>query len=94
MMKARERQGGVLSTDTSADVEAIQIDLWKRMSSVEKASAVSAVSIAAQELSLAGIRLRHPAASEAECLIRLAILKLGSDLARRVYPEADALSGR
>jgi hypothetical protein len=92
-MKEPERRGALLSADTSAEVEAIQIDLWKRMSSIDKAFAVSASSRAAQELSLAGIRLRHPDASETECRLRLAVLKLGSDLARRVYPEAGGLSG-
>lgn len=93
-MRDQEQRGALLSADTSADVEAIQIGLWKRMSPAEKARAVSAASRAAQELSLAGIRRRHPEASEAECRIRLAILKLGVHLARRVYPEARALSGR
>ena len=72
----------------------MQIGLWKRMSPVEKAQAVSAASRAVQELSLAGFRHRHPGASEAECRLRLAVLKLGTDLAHRVYPESVKLTGR
>ena len=83
-----------MSADTSREAEAIQIELWRRMSSVDKALAVSNASRAAQELSLVGIRLRHPGASERECRLRLAVLKLGPELALRVYPEAAALSGR
>jgi hypothetical protein len=64
------------------------------MSSVDKARAITNASRAAQELSLVGIRLRHPGASERECQLRLAALKLGSGLALRVYPEAATLFGR
>lgn len=72
----------------------MQIELWKRMSPVEKARAVSAASRAVHELSLAGFRHRHPGAPESECRLRLAVLKLGTDLAHRAYPESVGLSGR
>jgi hypothetical protein len=42
----------------------------------------------ARTLALAGIRERHPGASERECFIRLAALQLGLELTRRVYPDA------
>jgi hypothetical protein len=58
------------------------------MTAEEKARTVSALTRAVQELSLAGIRLRHPHASEDECLLRLAALKLGRRLVERVYPDA------
>ena len=60
----------------------------------EKARAVTEVSKAVQQLSLAGIRARHPGASDGECMLRLAVLKLGRQLARRVYPAVADLSGR
>ena len=47
----------------------------------------------AQELSLLGIRRRHPHASERECLLRLAVMKLGRELAGGAYPEVTALLG-
>lgn len=84
----------MLSADTSRDAEAIQIELWRRMSSIDKARAITNASLAAQQLSLVGIRLRHPEASERECLLRLAALKLGPGVAQRVYPEAAALFER
>jgi len=90
-MRDPDRRGALLSADTSRDAEAIQIELWRRMSSVDKARAITNISRAAQELSLVGIRLRHPDASERECQLRLAALKLGPRLALRVYPEAAAL---
>jgi hypothetical protein len=63
------------------------------MSSLDKARAVSGISRAAQELSLAGIRQRYPDASERECALRLAMLKLGREMALQAYPEAIALVG-
>ena len=78
--------------DTSQDALAIQIRLWRRMSPLEKLRIVSEMSRSAQELSLAGIRHRHPDASDRECLLRLAIIKLGRPLALRVYPEAASLT--
>jgi len=81
----------VLSTDTTAEAERLQLELWRAMSPLQKARAVSQITRAAQEMALAGIRQRHPRASESECMMRLAILTLGPELARRVYPEAAAL---
>jgi hypothetical protein len=81
-------EASVLASDTSREAERMQVELWRRMSPLEKAQLVAAISRAAQELSLAGIGRRSPGASESECLMRLAVLKLGSALALRVYPEA------
>jgi hypothetical protein len=54
---------------------------------------VSALSHDAQELALAGIRMRHPEASERECPLRLAEIKIGRELTARLYPEARTLLG-
>lgn len=83
----------VLTSDSSAGAERLQVRLWRGMSPLDKARTVSALTRAAQELSLAGIRQRHPGAPERECLLRLAALKLGSDLTQRAYPEAAAFAG-
>jgi hypothetical protein len=88
------RTTAVLASDTSLDAERVQVELWRRMSPLQKARAVNELSRTVEQLSLAGIRLRHPAASERECLLRLAILKLGRELACRVYPEAEHIAGR
>lgn len=87
----RRSEHGMLSRDTSPEVERLQIGLWRRMSALDKARAVDGLSRATQELALAGIRQRHPHASERECRLRLAALRLGPQLAARVYPEAAAL---
>jgi hypothetical protein len=84
-------ESAVLASDTCREAERIQIELWRRMSPLDKARTVSEISRAVQELSLAGIRQRHPGASERECMLRLAVLKLGRTLAFQAYPEAAAL---
>ena len=85
---------GMLSRDSTPEVEQLQIELWRRMSALDKARLVDSLSRATQELALAGIRQRHPHASQQECRLRLAALKLGPQLAVRVYPEAAALFDR
>jgi hypothetical protein len=82
----------VLSADTTAAVEQRQVDAWRRLSPLEKLRLVSDTTRAVTQLSLAGIRRRHPQASERECFLRLAAIMLGVDTARRVYPDAVALS--
>jgi hypothetical protein len=88
------RSIAVLSSDTSLEAERTQVELWRRMSPLEKLHTVSESTQAVLQLSLAGIRLRHPEAADEECRARLAILKLGRDLACRAFPEAARLRGR
>ena len=88
------RTNALLASDTSVEAERVQIGMWRRMSPLEKARTVTDVSQAVQKLSLAGIRSRHPDASDHECMLRLAVLKLGRQLACRVYPAVARLSGR
>lgn len=80
-----------LSLDTSAGAERRQVEGWRRMSAAEKAAVVSGLTRSVYALARAGVRARHPDASPAEQVLRLAIVTLGPDLARRAYPEADAI---
>ena len=81
----------VLSADTTADIEQRQVDAWRRLSPVERLRLVSDTTRAVMDLSRAGIRRRHPQASERECFLRLAAILIGVDTARRIYPEAAQL---
>jgi hypothetical protein len=83
----------ILSRDTDADVERIQIEAWRRMSSLEKIELVKQATRDMMVLALAGIRQRHPHASERECFIRLAALRLGPALVRAAYPDAVVILG-
>jgi hypothetical protein len=78
----------VLAADTSADIEQRQVDAWRRLSPLERLRLVSDTTRAVMNLSLAGIRLRHPQASERECFLRAAAIRLGVDTVRRIYPDA------
>ena len=78
----------VLAADTSAGIEQRQIDAWRRLSPLERLRLVSDTTRAVTNLSLAGIRRRHPQASERECFLRLAAILLGVDTALRIYPDA------
>jgi hypothetical protein len=82
----------VLSADTTADIEQRQVDAWRRLSPAERLRLVSHATRAVMDLSLAGIRHRHPQASERECFLRLAALLLGADTTRRIYPDAAQLT--
>ena len=81
-----------LAEDTSLEIEQIQIEQWRRMSPAQKAALISGLSRAAREMALAGVRHRYPDASPREQFLRLAIVSLGLDLARKVYPEIEQLS--
>ena len=55
------------------------------MTFAERADRVRAVTLAANQIALAGLRLRHPDATERELLLALARLRLGDDLVELVY---------
>jgi hypothetical protein len=85
---------GSLNRDTSPDIERMQIEAWRRMTPEQKAAIVTGLTRATFNLTLAGIRHRHPEASPHEQRLRLALITLGGDLARRAFPEIAALDSR
>lgn len=99
-MPGRERDAmrrdtpGPLGRDTGAAAQRLQVALWRRMTPLDKARAVSDASRGVRELALAGIRLRHPSGSERECLLRYALRTLDRSLACRAYPDAAAIASR
>ena len=72
-------------SDTSLAAQAVVDRRYAEMSFAEKVERVRAVTLAANQMALAGLRLRHPSASERELLLALARLRLGDDLVDRVY---------
>ncbi|MGH9414694.1 MAG: hypothetical protein ACRD0Y_13270 [Terriglobales bacterium] len=82
----------MLSRDTSPEIEQRQIEHWRRMAPHEKLALAGELREAVLELARAGIRTRHPGIGVRECFLRLTILTLGLDLARKAYPEIDALT--
>ena len=94
-MASEPLRGGVeravLSADTSPAIERLQIEAWRRMSPLDRLRAANALSRQVQALALAGIRHRHPQASERECFLRLAAIKLGRERTVQLYPDAAGL---
>ncbi|MEX2273375.1 MAG: hypothetical protein WD690_18035 [Vicinamibacterales bacterium] len=82
-----------LALDTSPEVERLQVERWRQMSPAEKAALLTGLNQAAHDLALAGVRHRYPHASPREHVLRLAVLLLGPELARKAYPEAIELGG-
>lgn len=74
--------------DTSDAAQQVVDRRYAAMSMAEKVALLRAVTLAANQMSLTGLRLRHPEASEGELLLRLARLRLGDDLVERVYGSA------
>jgi hypothetical protein len=85
--ESRSRKA-ILSADTTAEIEQRQIEAWRRLSPLERLRLVSETTRAVTNLALAEIRRRHPGASERECFLRLAAIRLGVNATRRIYPDA------
>jgi hypothetical protein len=83
--------GPPLAADTPPEIEAMQIEGWRRMAATEKAALIVGLTRATFDLALAGICCRYPAASAREQFLRRAILLHGRELAARAYPDIDAL---
>ena len=82
----------MLSTDTTRHAERMQLMAWRSMSTVQRAQLVAGAARTVRAIALAGLRQRHPGASESEIVARLALLTLGPSLARRVYPRLIGIS--
>src|SRR5262245_6383705 len=76
-----------LSIDTTIEIEQRQIAALRRMSATERAELMTTTTRAVLDLALAGIRLRHPDAGDRECLLRLAVVRLGPSVAASIYPD-------
>ena len=73
------------SPDTPPHIERVLIDLLRRMPAWRKLELVGQLNRMADTLALSGLRQRYPDASPEELRRRLAELRLGPELAARVY---------
>ena len=74
--------------------ERVQFECYRAMSPQEKLEIILDLCAAGRELTLTGLRMRHPGASDAELELREACLRLGPELARKVYgTRLDELAG-
>lgn len=73
------------SDDTTAAAERLQFEVWGRMTAAEKLAAFDELQQTAQRLAEAGIRLRHPHASDREVFLRRIAPTLGREAMIRWY---------
>ncbi len=78
----------VLSSDTHPKMEALQIQVIRRMPAWKKISIVNDLNTTVQTLAISGIKERHPNATPQEIHRMLAELRLGTELAKKVYDHA------
>ena len=81
-----------LALDTPLDVEARQVERWRTMTSAEKGRLITALCQSVHDLAWAGLKRRYPGASERELFLRMAVLRLGGELARKVHPDVATLA--
>ena len=77
-----------LYSDTHPKMEALQIELIRRMPSCKKMAMVDSLNETVKALALGGIRQRHPDATPEQLRRMLAEMMLGAELARKVYDRA------
>ena len=79
----------ILFPDTHPEAEAVLLDLLRKASPQRKLQMMGELNAQMHMLLWAGLRQRHPQASEAELRRRMADLLLGKELAERVYGPLD-----
>jgi hypothetical protein len=72
-------------SDTSATADEVQFAILRSMTPQQKAEIFTGLTLAVQELAMAGLREQFPDASEDELRLRLAARRLGNDLVRRIW---------
>ena len=77
-----------LSSDTHPKIEALQIELIRRMPAWKKISIVEDLNETVKTLAISGIKQRHSNATSEQIQRMLADLMLGAELARKVYDHA------
>lgn len=83
-----------LMDDTRPEVRRMMLEGLRRMTPAEKLARVRSLTIAVQQLALAGIRVRHPGISDREAQLRLASLRLDRATMIRVFGWDPAEHGR
>jgi hypothetical protein len=77
-----------LSSDTHPKMEALQIQLIRRMPASKKFAIVDGLNETVKILATTGIKQRHPNATPQQVQRMLADLMLGVELAHKVYDNA------
>jgi hypothetical protein len=71
--------------DTDREVTDLVAQCWRGLSPAQRLLLVADLCESAEQLSLAGVRLRHPDASEEEVRLRAIALRIGRELMVAAY---------
>lgn len=77
------------TTDTSDDAARVQVSCYRALSGARRLALACELGRLADSLARAGIRVRHPGASDADVHMRLLVLKYGPALVRDAYGWVD-----
>jgi hypothetical protein len=71
--------------DTTPRAYELQFEKLRMMSPQQKGEILTALTLAVQDLALAGLRMQHPNEADDELRLRLAVRRLGAETVRRAY---------
>jgi hypothetical protein len=77
--------------DTTPDAEAVQTEIYRRMTPAERCEIAAQLSESTRATTLANIRRRHPDYGDLQARLALFRLLLGDDLFTRAWPGAPLL---
>ena len=78
-----------LAADTSPEANAIQIEAYRRMGGTARAQVMFRLAEMARQITVAGIRTRHPDYDDDQVLLARARLLYGDELVQRAWPDRE-----
>jgi hypothetical protein len=86
MLSMNEGASPHRALDTSADADAVQLDVYRRLGGPGRVAIAFRLNASVRALTAAGIRSRHPTYDERQVRLAAVRLSLGDDLMRRAFP--------
>jgi hypothetical protein len=77
--------------DTSAEIDAMQVDAFRRLGGAERMAIAFRLTGMVRDLAMAGIRHRHPDYDAAQTRMAYARLTLGDAVVREAFPGQDLI---
>ena len=71
--------------DTSERADEVQFAILRAMTPQQRAEVFTQLTLAVQELAMAGMRKQYPNATDDELRMRLAVRRLGADVVKKVW---------
>lgn len=78
--------------DTTADADAVQLAIYRKMTGSERVRIGHQMSIDARAIALAAIRRRHPEYDDATARLALFRLLLGDELFQKAWPDVPTVA--